>query len=138
MLLIWIFLIINEIILYFFLSLMRKNSPELTSVDTLPLFCLRKIAPKLTSVPIFHYFISGTLPQHGLMSSMWVHARDPKPQTPGHWMECMNLTTTSPGWLLINRFFVFWLFSLFFCKFLQPKDFINSIIGRFSYLCVYI
>ena len=33
------------------------------------LFLLRKIGPEVTSVPIFLYFICGTLPQHGLMSS---------------------------------------------------------------------
>ena len=34
--------------------LLRKISPELTSVANLPLifFCLRKISPELTSVPI--------------------------------------------------------------------------------------
>ena len=31
-------------------------------------FCLRKIVPELTSVPIFLYFVCGTPPQHGLMS----------------------------------------------------------------------
>ena len=31
---------------------------------------VRKIVPKLTSVPIFLYFLCGTLAQHGLMSSV--------------------------------------------------------------------
>ena len=33
-------------------------------------FCLRKMVPELTSLPIFFNFVCGTLPQHGLMS--WV------------------------------------------------------------------
>ena len=31
-------------------------------------FCLRKIVPKLTSVPVFLYFVCGMPPQHGLMN----------------------------------------------------------------------
>ena len=49
----------------------RKIGPEVSSVANLPLFCLRKIVAKLTSVPIFLYFVCGMLPpQHGLMSSV--------------------------------------------------------------------
>lgn len=33
-------------------------------------FCLRKIGPELTSLPVFLSFICGTLPQHGLMSDV--------------------------------------------------------------------
>ena len=37
-------------------------------------FLVRKIGPVLTSMPIFLYFVCGMLPQHGLMSSVWVCA----------------------------------------------------------------
>ena len=30
--------------------------------------CMRKIVPELMSVPIFLYFVGGTLQQHGLMT----------------------------------------------------------------------
>ena len=33
-------------------------------------FCLRKIHTELTSVPVFFYFVCGSPPQHGLMSSV--------------------------------------------------------------------
>ena len=45
--------------------------------------CVRKIVPELTSVSIFLYFVYGMLPQHGLMSGVWVHTRDPNPRTQG-------------------------------------------------------
>ena len=35
-------------------------------------FCLRKIVAELTSMPIFLYFVCGTLPQHGLMSGSFL------------------------------------------------------------------
>ena len=43
-------------------------SDEASSSLFLFLFLLRKICPELTSVPIFLYFVCGTLPQHGLMN----------------------------------------------------------------------
>ena len=61
--------------LFFFL--VRKTGPELTSVANLPLVFLRKLAAELTSVAIFLYFIRGILPEHGLMSSVYVCTRDP-------------------------------------------------------------
>ena len=33
-------------------------------------FLVRMIVPELTSVPVFLYFVCGTLPQHGLMSGV--------------------------------------------------------------------
>ena len=36
----------------------------------LSFFFVRKIVPELMSVAIFLYFVCGTLPQHGLMSSI--------------------------------------------------------------------
>ena len=33
-------------------------------------FLVRKIVAELTFVPIFIYFVCGTLPQHGLMSGV--------------------------------------------------------------------
>ena len=46
-------------------------------------FCLRKSVPELTSVPIFLYFVYGTLPQYDLMGDANVCAWDPNQQTPG-------------------------------------------------------
>lgn len=46
-------------------------------------FFVRRIVPELTSVPIF-YFVFGIPPQHGLMSGVQVHTRDPNLQFPGH------------------------------------------------------
>ena len=54
-------------------------------------FFVMKIVPELTSVPIFLYFVYGTLPQHGLMSGVWGHAWDPNPQTLGHWSGAREL-----------------------------------------------
>ena len=34
------------------------------------IFLVRKIGPELTSMPIFLYFVHGMLPQHGLMSGV--------------------------------------------------------------------
>ena len=48
-----------------------------------PSFCLRKTVPDLRSVPIFLYFVYGTLPQYGLRSTMQVPARDLNLQTWG-------------------------------------------------------
>ena len=67
----------------FFIFLVRRIDPELTSVANLPFFCLRKISPELTSVPIFLCFVCGTPPQLGLMSSVQVRAGDLNPRTPG-------------------------------------------------------
>ena len=33
-------------------------------------FLVRNIGPELTSVPIFHYLVSGVTPQHGLTSGV--------------------------------------------------------------------
>ena len=43
-------------------------------------FCLRKISPELTSVPIFPYFVCGMPPQHGRWVEQ-VHTQDPNPWT---------------------------------------------------------
>ena len=47
-------------------------------------FCLSKIVPKLTSVPIFLYLICGAPPQRALMNSVEVQAQDPGLQTLEH------------------------------------------------------
>ena len=39
----------------------------ITNNDFFFVFSVRKIGPELTFVPIFLYFVGGTLPQHGLM-----------------------------------------------------------------------
>ena len=44
---------------------------------------MRKIAPELTSAPVVFYFICGTLPQHGLMSSVVGPSLGSKPTHPG-------------------------------------------------------
>ena len=47
-------------------------------------FFLRKISPKLTSVPIFLYFICGTPTTAWRAKQYHVRARGPNWQTPGH------------------------------------------------------
>ena len=47
------------------LFLLRKISPELTSIANLSHLCLREISPQLTSVSIFLYFVCELPPQHG-------------------------------------------------------------------------
>ena len=42
------------------------------------------MGPELTSVPIFLYFVCGTLPQHGSMISVQVRAWELNPRTPGY------------------------------------------------------
>ena len=59
------------------------HSSGLPSPDFL-VFLVRKIGPELTSVTIFLYFVCGTLPQHGLMNSVYIPAEDPNWQTLGH------------------------------------------------------
>ena len=44
-------------------------------------------------MPIFLYFLCGTLPQHGLMSDVWVCAQDLNPRTPGHRSRMRELNT---------------------------------------------
>ena len=61
-------------------------------------FCLRKIVPELTSVPISLYFVYGMPPQHGLMSGVEVCAQDPTQEPRDAEVECANLTTTPLGW----------------------------------------
>ena len=68
-------------------------------------FCSRKVASELTSVPILLYFL-----YEGCHHSMawWAMCRS----MPGIWthkpraakVECMNLTTTPPGWPLMLEF----------------------------------
>ena len=73
-------------------------------------FCLTKISPELTSVPVFLYFVCGMLPQHG----WWAVCRSaPGIQTRESWapeLEHVNLTTMPPGWplakLLIGAFVI--------------------------------
>ena len=62
-----------------------------------PSFCLRKIVPELTSVPIFLYFVCGSLPQHGLISAVCPRLRSElaKPR-PLKW-STLNLTTVPLG-----------------------------------------
>ena len=54
-------------------------------------FLVRNIGPELTSVPIFLYFVWGMLPQHGLMSGVWVRAQDLKLWAPGSWNGVQEL-----------------------------------------------
>ena len=67
-------------------------------------FCLRKIFLELTSVPIFLYFVYGTLPQHGLMSSVSVHAKEPNLWTPGYQSRAHELNHYATMPALIYHF----------------------------------
>ena len=80
-----------------FESIASSNSDEskFLSLDFIYFF-VRKIGPELTSVPIFLYFVWGMPPQHGLMSGVYVHARDPNPRTPGHWRGVHRLNHHTP------------------------------------------
>ena len=68
-------------------------------------FCLRKIVPELTSVPIFLYFVCRVPPQLCLMSGVWVWTQDTNLQIWGCWTlklenaeaEPVNLTTIPLG-----------------------------------------
>ena len=56
-----------------FASLRKKKGVSVKAVNFFEcslffLFLVRKIGPELTSVPIFLYFVCGMLPQQGLMS----------------------------------------------------------------------
>ena len=58
---------------------------------------MRKIGPELTSVPIFFYFVRGSLPWHGLMSGV-----GPPPGTQTHKpqaakAECAKLNHYATG-----------------------------------------
>ena len=68
-------------------------------------FCLRKIVPELTSVPVFLYFVYGTPPQHGLMSSVSVCAQDPGLRTLGHRRRARELNHYHQA---IPWNFIFW------------------------------
>ena len=57
-------------------------------------FFLRKIGPKVTSVPIFLYFICGMLPQRGLVIGVQVCARFWAGEPWAAEMEHTNLTAT--------------------------------------------
>ena len=59
-----------------------------------------KIVPKLTSVPVFLYFLCGMPPQHGLMNSVYVHTWVWVSAPVNPWVaevEYANLTTTPLG-----------------------------------------
>ena len=56
---------------------------------------MRKIGPELTSVPVVLYFICEMLPQHGLMSDVYVRTWDPNQEPQAAEAEHMNLTTTT-------------------------------------------
>ena len=58
---------------------------------------MRKIVPELTFVPILLHFTCGMPPQHGLMSSVLVHAQDLNLRTPCHQAEHTSLTIMPPG-----------------------------------------
>ena len=67
--------------LCFFVFLVRKISPELTSA-TNPLFAEEDWSWANQSVLFFLYFVCGMLPQHGLISSAEVRTGDPGLPTP--------------------------------------------------------
>ena len=62
-------------------------------------FCLRKIVPELTWVPLSLYFVCGVPPQHGLMSSTQACTWDPNPWTLDHESRVLELNhcTTRPA-----------------------------------------
>ena len=68
-------------------------------------FLVRKVVAKLTSVPVFLYFLCGMLSQHGLMSGVQVHTQDPNQWTPGHCSRVcvLNHSTTGLSW---NHYFL--------------------------------
>ena len=87
------------------------------------------------NLPLF--FICGTLPQHGLISSVEVHAWDLNRQTPGHWRGTheLNSYTTRPA----PRQDFFWYKNLcscllnYFWNSLRKKKSVGSIIeGRYQ------
>ena len=47
------------------------------------IFLVRKIVPELTSVPVFLYFVCGALPQFGVVSEVQDRTCDPNQQTLG-------------------------------------------------------
>ena len=59
---------------------------------------LRRIGPELTSVLIFLYFLCGTLPRHGLMSSVVGPLPDPNLQTWAMEAKHQDVTVMPPGW----------------------------------------
>ena len=65
----------------------------------------RKIGPELTSVPIFLYFVCGSWPQHGLMSSACVHTQDLNLRTPGCQSGAHQLNHHATGWPPFLKFF---------------------------------
>ena len=82
-----------------FFFFVRTTSSELTSVASLPLFCLRKTVAELTSVAVFlHFLYVG----HCHSMAWWAMWRS----IPGIWTcepqaaegECTNLTTMPLGW----------------------------------------
>ena len=64
---------------------------------------MKKSDLELTSVPIFLHFVCGMLPQHGLMSSVWVPHPESEPLAAK--AEHENLTTTPLGWPRKSFFF---------------------------------
>ena len=87
----------------------EEDFPELTSNCQSSSFCLRKIVPELTSMPIFLYFVCGMLPQHDLMSCVQIHARDPNSRNLGcQSRECElnhQATRSAPNCHFIPHFF---------------------------------
>ena len=52
---------------------------------------VRRIVTELTSVAVCLCFVCGTLPQHGLMSAVYVHTPDLNLWTLGHWSRMCKL-----------------------------------------------
>ena len=75
-------------------------------------FCLRKVAPELSSMPIFLYFVCRMLSQHGLVNGMPVCAQDTNPWILAPKAGRANLTTVPSGWLPIPSFLT-WVLLLF-------------------------
>uniref|UniRef100_A0A9L0SWW8 Uncharacterized protein n=1 Tax=Equus caballus TaxID=9796 RepID=A0A9L0SWW8_HORSE len=57
-------------------------------------------------MPIFLYFICGTLPQHGLTSGVYVYTRDLNQGTPGRQSSACELNHCTTGLALLVDFFV--------------------------------
>ena len=107
------------------------NAEDAFELHFFVLFLVRKIVTELTSMSIFLYFVCGILPQHGLISSVQVHAWDQKLRIPGRWSgahelnHCANRPAPTMG---------FFIRSLY--KKLYTTRLYYSYISEFNYICI--
>ena len=72
-----------------FLCVCEENWPWVNICCQSSSFCLRKIVPDLTSVPVFLYFVCGMLPQHDLMKCLHPGSKpmNPRPLKWSTWTQ---------------------------------------------------